>query len=201
MPLVARACRRTRGQGTFFVAFTRAHLALCVAAIFLRAAADNVRLRRIGTTLAFMPELARTLANALSVQPRCLPDQWRKAFESLFRFFAESCQCGGDTMQLLGETVFLFLEKTNYSGHFVHEGLLVEDCNNEGRNIAREERVYLFDARNSRSFSYCRDRIGWSTSIGIQDSKQDPRGTRGEIASRYLCDLSRYVFTWIVPRS
>lgn len=49
----------SRRYAVFFPAFTRAHLALCAAAIFLRAAADSVRLPRIGTTFA----VARTLAH------------------------------------------------------------------------------------------------------------------------------------------
>jgi hypothetical protein len=46
----------------FFAAFTFAHLALCAAAIFFRAAAESVRLPRIVTTFACAPLFSRTLA-------------------------------------------------------------------------------------------------------------------------------------------
>jgi hypothetical protein len=46
----------------FFPAFTFAHRALCAAAIFRRAAADIVRLARIGTTFARVPAFSLTFA-------------------------------------------------------------------------------------------------------------------------------------------
>jgi hypothetical protein len=49
-------------QAVFFPAFTRAHLALCAAAILLRAAAESVRLPCIGTTFCCAPAFARTFA-------------------------------------------------------------------------------------------------------------------------------------------
>jgi hypothetical protein len=46
----------------FFPAFTRAHLALCAAAIFLRAAAETVRFPRIGNTFGCAALFSRTFA-------------------------------------------------------------------------------------------------------------------------------------------
>src|ERR1700686_2968428 len=46
----------------FFAAFTFAHRALCAAAIFLRAAAESVRLPRMGTTFFSPPAVSRTFA-------------------------------------------------------------------------------------------------------------------------------------------
>jgi hypothetical protein len=45
-----------------FPVLTRAHLALCAAAIFRRAAAESVRFRLIGTSLADLPASCRTFA-------------------------------------------------------------------------------------------------------------------------------------------
>ena len=49
-------------QAVFFPAFTRAHRALCAAAILLRAAAESVRFLRIGTTFFSPPAFSRTFA-------------------------------------------------------------------------------------------------------------------------------------------
>lgn len=57
--LIANSVTR---YAVFFPAFTRAHLALCAAAIFLRAEAESVRLLRMGTTLACAPAFSRTFA-------------------------------------------------------------------------------------------------------------------------------------------
>jgi hypothetical protein len=53
---------RTTGRYAFLAAFTLAHLARCAAAIFLRAAADIVRLFGIVTTFCVCPLPARTFA-------------------------------------------------------------------------------------------------------------------------------------------
>jgi hypothetical protein len=65
-------------QAVFFAAFTFAHLALCAAAIFLRAAAESVRFPLIGTTFADLPALSRTFAQralwAAAILARAAPD-------------------------------------------------------------------------------------------------------------------------------
>jgi hypothetical protein len=54
----------------FFAAFTLADRALCVAAIFLRAAADSVRFPRIGTTLAVLQNFAQRALWAAAILAR-----------------------------------------------------------------------------------------------------------------------------------
>jgi hypothetical protein len=50
------------GYAVFFPALTFAHRARCAAAILLRAAAESVRLARIGTTFCSAPTFSRTFA-------------------------------------------------------------------------------------------------------------------------------------------
>jgi len=61
----------------FFAAFTRAHRALCAAAIFLRAAGERVRLRRIGTTFAFSRTLAQRALWAEAIRARADAESFR----------------------------------------------------------------------------------------------------------------------------
>jgi hypothetical protein len=61
----------------FFPALTRAHRALCAAAIFLRAAAESVRLSRIGTTFAVSRTFAQRALWAAAILARADADNFR----------------------------------------------------------------------------------------------------------------------------
>jgi hypothetical protein len=61
----------------FFPAFTFAHLALCAAAIFLSAAAESVRFRRIRTTLADSRNFAHRARWAGAIRARADLDSFR----------------------------------------------------------------------------------------------------------------------------
>lgn len=63
-------------QALFFAAFTFAHRARCAAAIFLRAAAESVRLPRIGTTFAFSRTFAQRALWAAAILARADADNF-----------------------------------------------------------------------------------------------------------------------------
>jgi hypothetical protein len=61
----------------FCTAFTFAHLALCAAAIFLRAAAESVRLRRTGAAFAVPRNFAHRALWAAAILARAAADSFR----------------------------------------------------------------------------------------------------------------------------